>query len=230
METKAWILPSEGALQTHHGRLSTKTPSRQFYSDQVWWGLEEGGEEEMGLRTFPKESVKLWFLIGAQWPCGVVPSMTRGNVHLRRVVLGPPHCAPGVTVGSAQAPGSVSSLFLRALGPQSWATGYAIRPTSKVTSSICADIITVYEVFWGIEAICRTKRRLFLHTSLPSVSLLPRQEGRHLVFLSCPISTLHDQVFDTYALANPSFHNCIGFKEELAIHSQGLIYSLLSMG
>lgn len=75
-----------------------ETPSRQFHNVQVWQGLEAGDGEEMGLRTLPKESMKLWFLVGTQWPCRVVCSMTCSNVCLRRVVLGPPHYAPRVTV------------------------------------------------------------------------------------------------------------------------------------
>lgn len=51
-------------------------------------------------------------------------------------------------------------------------------PTSNVSGSICADLMAVYEVYRGIEAICWTERRPFFHSSLPSVrgGLAPRAQ------------------------------------------------------
>lgn len=164
METKAWMLPSDGALQTHHVCFSPKIPNGQLHSDQVWQGLERDGEEEMGLRTFPKRAWSSGFwseLSGsvvwyAAWPA-------TSNVHLMGVLLG---AAPCSWSDSRLLP---EHLFLRAAGPPDMQSDLPQR--SPVVSVLA--LLQSIKCYWGKEAICRTKGRLFLHTSLPSVILLP---------------------------------------------------------
>lgn len=185
------MLPSNGALHTYHGCFSTKTPSQQFLSDQAQQGLGggggAGGDEEVKRLTQDIAKERAWSSFRSEVRCHPgqhadpkqCPSQEGGLgpaalCSWRASSILPKHLCPSLPLSWGQLDQKAEPLAMLSNLPQ-------MSPLVFVLT-----LLQSMKCYRDIEAICWSRRRLFLHTSLPSVILLPRQEGRPLVFPLVP--------------------------------------------